>query len=153
IGGASGDSLGWVPWLPIKINTLGVEFNDIEHHPEDFTLLLSASVTSLKGVSGLQFSGSIEGGRIPPALLLQGTFPGIGIDSFGVTITGGMFGGQVNAGLIGGILKIHKEGNTYTITESNDENDIFARVLFVAVQGGFSMGGMSGFTIQFAMSQ
>src|SRR5262249_48284319 len=70
IGGTSGSSLGWPSWLPIQINTLGVEFTDIEQHPEDFTILLSASVTGIKGVSGLQFSGSIEGVRIRPALLL-----------------------------------------------------------------------------------
>src|SRR5262249_48726867 len=39
------------------------------------------------------------------------------------------------------------------ITDSNDENQIFARVLFVAVQGGFDMAGLGGFNIQFAMSE
>src|SRR5262249_29440436 len=122
-------------------------------NPADFTLILSASVMSMKGVSGLQFSGSIEGVRIRPSLLLQGKFPVIGIDSFGVTISGNLFGGQVHAGLLGGILKIAFDGTNYSITDSNDENQIFARVLFVAVQGGFDMAGLGGFNIQFAMSE
>jgi hypothetical protein len=44
VEGTSGSSLGWPGWLPIKIKTLGVEWPDIQNHPEDFTLLLSASV-------------------------------------------------------------------------------------------------------------
>ena len=36
----------------------------------------------------------------------QGKFPIIGIDSIGVTVKGNLFGGELDAGLIGGILKL-----------------------------------------------
>ena len=40
----------------------------------DFVLVLSASVTGIKGLSGLEFSGSIRGLKIAPALLAEGKF-------------------------------------------------------------------------------
>ena len=106
IGGTSGSALGWPSWLPIQITTLGLSWTDFEAHPEDFDILLSATVTGLKGTSGLQFSGTIEGIKIRPSLLLQGKFPIVEIASLGVTLQGNLFGGEINAGLIGGVLKI-----------------------------------------------
>ena len=60
VDGASGSALGWPDWLPIKINTLGAQWEDIVNRPEDLTLILSASVEGLPAAGTLQFSGSIE---------------------------------------------------------------------------------------------
>ena len=61
VGGATGDNFQWPSWLPIHINTIGLEWADIEHHPEEFVLTLSASVTGIKGIGGLEFSGDRRG--------------------------------------------------------------------------------------------
>ena len=61
-----------------------------------------------------------------------------------------MFGGQINAGLIGGILKLDSNGNMIASTDTT--TPVSARVFFVGLQGGFSFGGMAGFSIQLALS-
>ena len=56
-GGTSGAALGWPSWLPIQINTLGVEFGTTPDGGlilDDFTLVLSASVSGLPAVAGLE---------------------------------------------------------------------------------------------------
>jgi hypothetical protein len=135
--------------LPIQINTLGLIWDDFEGHPENFDILLSASVVGLPAVPGLQFSGTIEGVRIRPSLLAQGKFPVVDIQSIGVSIKGSLFGGEVNGSLIGGILKI--KNNQIQDPLATDEPD--DRVFFVGVQGGFDMAGIGGFNIQFALSE
>ena len=55
---------------------------------------------------GLKFSGSIEGIKIDIGKLLDGEFPIIDIASIGVSVKGNMFGGELNAALIGGILRL-----------------------------------------------
>ena len=72
--------------------------------------MLSASVTGIQGIAGLEFSGSVEGIRIDIGKLLDGEFPIVGIDAIGVTITGNLFGGEVNATLLGGILRVSDAG-------------------------------------------
>ena len=47
----------------VRIDALGIEWADIQHHPEDFVLTVSASVTGIKGIDGLQFSGAVQGLR------------------------------------------------------------------------------------------
>ena len=151
VGGATGDNFKWPSWLPIQINSIGIEWADIQHDPGDFVLTLSASVTGIKGVSGLEFSGTIEGVKIDIGKLIAGEFPIIDIASIGVTVKGKMFGGEIDAALIGGILKLDSGGR---IIESFDTTTpVDARVFFVGVQGGFKMPGVGGLSIRFALSE
>ena len=99
VGAADGASFKWPAWLPIKITEIGITWRDIQDDPSDFVLTLSAAVTGLQGMSGLEFSGAIEGVKIDVGLLLQGKFPIIDIASIGVQLKGNMFGGQITAGL------------------------------------------------------
>ncbi|MCB1127981.1 MAG: hypothetical protein KDM81_15915, partial [Verrucomicrobiae bacterium] len=149
--GASGESFKWPKFLPIKINAIGIEWQDIQNHPEDFTLILSASVTGIQGAPGLEFSGAIEGVRISPKLLLEGKFPITDIRSLGVTVSGKMFGGEINAGLIGGIMKLDAAGNEIDIFDST--TPVADRVFFIGLQGGFSLPGVGGLTIRLALSE
>lgn len=154
VDGVSGSALGWPSWLPIKITTLGAEWEDIQNNPEDFTLILSASVTGLPGNDQLQFSGSIDGIRIRPSLLLEGKFPIVDIGGIGVTVSGKAFGGEISGGLIGGILRVVDDGSSVTLAdEFTPDADVTDRIFFMGVQGGFSMAGMAGFTIRFALSE
>ena len=151
IGSATGDSFKWPDFLPVRIDAIGVEWVDVENHPEDFVLVLSASVTGIKGVGGLQFTGSIEGVRIAPALLAQGQFPIISIDSLGVTVKGKMFGGEIEAGLVGGIMRLDAQLNPIGVFDRT--TPVAKRVFYLGIQGGFSIAGMAGFTIRIGLSE
>src|SRR6267142_3158438 len=158
IGGTSGSSLGWPDWLPVKITTLGVEFATHNNQVDfsDFTIILSASVSGLPSVGGLEFSGSIEGVRIKPSLLAQGKFPIISIQSFGVSISGELFGGELNAGLIGGILQIYQvRPGVFDWVRDNQtvpDDQVVDRILFVGIQGGFTVAGL-GLNIRLGLSE
>ena len=151
IGSASGDSFKWPSFLPVRIDAVGITWADIENNPGDFILTLSASVTGIKGTSGLEFSGSIQGIKISPTLLAQGKFPIIGIDSLGVTIKGTMFGGTITAGLIGGILKLDRSYNIIGVFDTT--TPVFQRVFYLGLQGQFSMAGLAGFGIRLGLSE
>ncbi|MGB0644609.1 MAG: hypothetical protein ACPGQF_07700, partial [Akkermansiaceae bacterium] len=150
VGGADGSSFKWPKWLPIKINAIGIEWDDIENSPEDFVITLSASVTGLRGVAGLEFSGIVEGVKIDPQLLLEGKFPIIDIQSLGVTVRGKLFGGDLDATLLGGILKLDANGNQISATDTTTA--VADRVFFLGVDGGFKINGM-GLKIQFGLSE
>jgi hypothetical protein len=151
VGSATGDSFKWPTFLPVRIDAIGVSWNDIENAPEDFVLTLSASVTGIKGLSGLEFTGSVQGIQIAPALLAKGQFPIIGIDSLGVTVKGAMFGGQIEAGLVGGILKLDSAFNV--IGTFDRTTPVAHRVFYAGLQGSFSMAGMAGFGIRLGISE
>ena len=151
VGSANGESFKWPSWLPIKIKEIGIQWVDIQKDPADFVLTLSASVTGLKGVAGLTFDGAIEGVRIDVGALREGKFPIIDIASIGVSIQGNLFGGHIEAQLVGGILKINAAGqmiDTLDVTTPVED-----RVFFVGVQGGFSLAGIGGLTIRFGLSE
>lgn len=155
---ASGAALGWPSWLPIRITELGVDFEVHDQtgqiNFEEFELILSASVSGLPGVSGLNFSGAINGIRISPTRLLDGEFPVTAIESIGVSVTGQLFGGELDASLIGGILRIGNDsGQPSLIPPSDTTTEVVDRVLFMGVQGGFQMPGVGGLTIRFALSE
>ena len=151
LGGADGSSFMWPEWLPIQISEIGIIWPDIELDPTDFKLILSASVTGLQGVGGLEFSGSIRGIVIDIGLLKEGRFPIVGIDEIGVTVRGNLFGGEIEAGLIGGIIKLDAAGQV--IETFDNTTTVVDRVFFVGVEGGFAFGGVGGFKIRFAISE
>ncbi|HKI92981.1 MAG TPA: hypothetical protein VJ986_11835, partial [Gaiellaceae bacterium] len=151
VGSATGSSFKWPSWLPIKIDSIGITWPDIQADPTNFTLTLSASVTGIKGISGLTFSGEIQGIQIDVGKLLKGEFPIVGIDSLGVGVHGNVFGGKLDAALLGGILKLDSAGNL--IPDGNTTTPVAQRIFYAGVEGGFSFAGESGFTIRFALSQ
>ena len=151
VGSATGDSFQWPSFLPVKIDAIGIQWPNINTDPGHFILTLSASITGIQGIGGLQVSGSVQGIQIDPSLLLQGQFPIIGISAFGVTVKGNLFGGELDGGLIGGILKLD---SGYNIIDPSDTTTTVAhRVFYLGLQGGFSIGGMAGFTIRVGLSQ
>ncbi len=155
IGSADGGSFGWPSWLPIHITTLGLRFKDFANHPSDFTIILSASVVGLPAVSGLKFSGAIDDIEIDPSLLFAGKFPVISLGAISVSISGNLFGGTLNAALLGGILQINHAGSdpktNYSVAPAGTQGT--DKVLYMAVQGGFSLPGIGGLTIRFALSE
>ena len=152
VGSATGDTFKMPSFLPVSIDSIGIQWlGDIRQDPGNFVLTLSASVTSIKGLEGLQVSGSIQGIRIQPSLLVQGQFPIIGIDAIGVTVKGNLFGGTIDAGLVGGILKLDSAYNV--IGPFDTTTPVAQRVFYLGLQGGFSISGMAGFTIRLGLSE
>ncbi|HSF98182.1 MAG TPA: hypothetical protein VLA55_05785, partial [Ornithinibacter sp.] len=88
---------------------------------------------------------------IQPSLLAEGKFPIIGIDAIAVRVTGSMFGGEIDAGLVGGILKL--DSNFAIIGTFDTTTPVFQRVFYLGLQGGFSMAGLAGFTLRVGLSE
>ena len=151
LGGADGSAFKWPSWLPIRITQLGIQWTDPQAHPEDFTLIMSAAVTSIQGIPGLEFTGAIDGIRIDVGELLAGRNPIVGIDAIAVSVKGNLFGGQLNAALLGGILRLTEGG---TIIQPFDQTTPVAeRIFYVGIEGGFSFAGMGGFSIRLGLSE
>ena len=151
VGSATGDTFKWPKWLPIRITEIGIEWPDIQADASDFLLTLSAAVTGIQGMKGVEFSGAIEGVKIDVRKLLAGEFPIVDIAAIGVTVTGKAFGGELNAGLIGGILKIDAAGRM--IDTFDRITPVEERIFFVGIQGGFEIAGSIGVNIRFAISE
>ncbi len=73
------------------------------------------------------------------------------IDSLGVTVKGSMFGGEIDAGIVGGILRLDADYNIIGVFD--DTTPVHQRVFYLGLQGGFSMAGMAGFTIRVGLSE
>ncbi len=152
VGSATGDTFKWPTWLPIQISSIGIQWpNGIQNDPANFVLTLSASVTGLEGLKGLTFAGTIQGIQIDVGKLIAGQFPIVGLTSIGVSVSGNLFGGQIDAALIGGILKLSAAGQM--IDPNDTTTPVAARVFFAGLSGGFSFAGLGGFQIQLALSQ
>ncbi|MHC4428409.1 MAG: hypothetical protein ACYS0D_07370, partial [Planctomycetota bacterium] len=151
IGSADGSSFKWPSFLPIRITEVGIQWPDIQADPLDFVLTLSASVASLEGAPGLQFAGTIEGVKIDIGKLFRGEFPIVDIAAIGVQVSGDLFGGEITAALIGGVVKLDAGGRiieTFDITTPVEE-----RILFFGLEGGFEFPGVGGITIRLAVSE
>ena len=53
VGSADGSSFQWPSWLPIHIDAIGIQWPNINTDPTNFVLTLSASVTGIEGIAGL----------------------------------------------------------------------------------------------------
>jgi len=51
----------WPSFLPIQIQAIGIQWPNISADPTNFKLILSASVTGIQGMNGMEFSGAITG--------------------------------------------------------------------------------------------
>jgi len=147
---ASGDSFKWPSWLPIRVTKLGLQWEDLQAHPERFSIIVSAAVDGIKGIPNLTVSGAVEDIRIDIGALLDGKFPITDIGAISVQVKGELFGGEVTAGLLGGILKIDAAGNL--IGSLDTSTAVADRVFFIGVEGGLTIAGQGGFKIRFAIS-
>ncbi|MGV2336691.1 MAG UNVERIFIED_CONTAM: hypothetical protein LVR18_22165 [Planctomycetaceae bacterium] len=148
---ASGESFKWPAWLPIRPTELGIQWDDLQNHPERFSLIVSAAVQGIKGIPGLTVSGAVTGIRIDMGLLMDGQFPITDIESIAVSMSGNLFGGEISAGLLGGILKLDNSGNI--ISSFDTTTAVADRVFFIGVEGGLTIAKKGGFKIRFAISE
>ena len=113
----------------------------------DFVLTLSASVTGHQGHRRAWSSPArSRASRSTSASCSTASSRSSTSTSIGVSVKGNLFGGEIDAALIGGILKLDDGGRIIdpfdTITPVAD------RVFFVGVEGGFKFAGIGGFTIR-----
>ncbi|MEI7701234.1 MAG: hypothetical protein WCK86_15650, partial [Planctomycetia bacterium] len=139
----------WPAWLPIKITEFGVTWDDINAHPDDFSLIISGGITGLQDLP-LTVSGAVSRVVISPKLLVEGKFPITGIDAIAVSVSGQMFGGDVVGTLLGGILEVDAKGDR--IPAGNSSTPVADRVFFVGLEGGYTMPGLGGMKIRLAFS-
>ena len=149
---ADPNAFKWPSWLPIRITSLSVQWNDIHADPDpgDFQITLSAAVTGLYNLP-VKVSGAVEGVVFDVGLLLDGKFPITAMESVTVGVAGKLFGGDVKGSLLGGILPLDADGNRIPV---NDETTPVAdRVFFVGLEAGFQMPGVGGMSIRLALSE
>jgi hypothetical protein len=133
IGGATGADFMWPDWLPIKITEIGIQWPDIQADPGNFVLILSASVDTLKGIPNVEVTGAVRGLKIDMNLLRQGKFPVTDIAAFAVSVKGKLFGGEIEAALVVGILKVDASG--HPIGDLDTVTPVADRVLYGGLPG------------------
>ncbi|MEN9734709.1 MAG: hypothetical protein RLZ45_2704, partial [Verrucomicrobiota bacterium] len=148
----AGKDLGMPSWMPVQIETLGLRWRSINEAPLDVVLTLSASVVGIEGLPGASFSGFIDGVQIDLGLLRQGRFPIIELGGIGVTIRADAFGGKIEGGLVGGLVRIGADGQRIG-PNAPANTPVVDRVLYLGVLGGFEVAGLAGFSIRFAISE
>ena len=62
-----------------------------------------------------------------------------------------MFGGELDAGLLGGILKL--DGATTSSDVFDTTTPVAKRVFYLGLEGGFTIAGLAGFTIRLGLSE
>ena len=91
----SSSTLGVPSWLPLQITYLALNWPNFSSNPANFTITLSASVTSLNGLP-LTVSGSVTDLEIDVGALLAGRMPIVGIGAASISISGNLFGAQAS---------------------------------------------------------
>jgi hypothetical protein len=143
--------VSWPSWLPIQVTYAGITWKDFNADITDFQITLSATVTSINGLSELTVSGSIDGVVIDVGLLKSGKFPIVDLQGVGVSISGNAFGGQIEGALF---LEVLKLDSAYNVIQSGDTTTaVEYRVFYGGLQAGFSFAGAAGFSIQLGLSQ
>ena len=131
-----GGGIGWPSWLPIQVTEVGLIWPDIAADPLDFVLVVSAEVVGLHNLP-LNFTGAISRIQIDIDKLVSGEFPIIGVEGISVGVEGNLFGGEITAQLLGGILRLDADGN---IVDALDVTTPIAdSILFAGLEGGFSL--------------
>lgn len=149
--GGGADGLGLPDWMPVAIDSLVLQWRDLMTDPLDMVITTSVTVVGIQGIEAAKFTGSIQDLKIDVGLLRQGKFPIIGIGAMGVGIEADLFGGRLVGGLIGGIVNIGEDGQMIA-ADAPADTVVVDRVFFLGVQGGFSMPGVGGLYLRFALS-
>ena len=159
-------------WLGFQIQTFEVKWNDFAAHPDQFQLILSASINSIQGLpGGVTVNGEITDAVIDTTKLEAGEFPIVSIGGFGGSVSGTLFGMTVNASFVLGIVSFNKEnqivnsdGTVYQLTPDSQGNvtetqvttsldtTIKNSVMFVGVAGGANILGVGGVQVYIGFS-
>ncbi len=162
-------SLHLPTWLGFQITQFTIEWNNFATDPANFQLILSASINSIQGLpGGVTVSGEITDAVIDIGKLEAGQFPITSIGSIGGSVSGTLFGLQLNAGFVLGIINLNAEnqivnnpGTTaVTVTDpttgatiTNGDTTVTSSTLYVGVEGGAQISGLGGVQVYIGFSQ
>ncbi|MGO9478591.1 MAG: hypothetical protein ACLQAH_13200 [Limisphaerales bacterium] len=159
-------------WLGFQIQKFEIIWtgNTFVDDPAGFTVILSANINSIQGLpDGVTVSGSITDAVISFDKLEQGQFPITSVGSIGGGVTGNLFGMEVNASFILGIVNFNAQGQIInadgtvtqltpldgSLTETlvpNGDTTVKNSVLYVGVSGGATIPGVGGVQIYIGFS-
>ncbi len=161
----SGSALMLPSWLGFSITQFSISWPSFSTDPSNFTIVISASITSIQGLpGGVTVSGEITDAVINIGRLEQGLFPITSIGSFGGSVSGTLFGLEVNAGFVMGIVNLNAENQivnvaTETVTNpttgsvvANGDTTVTSSTLYVGLAGGAMIPGVGGVQIYIGFS-
>ena len=161
----SGGSLFLPSWLGFSITQFSINWTNFNANPGDFTVVLSASINSIQGLpGGVTVSGEITDAVINMGLLEKGEFPITSLGSIGGSVQGTLFGLQVNASFVMGIINLNSLGQIInannTVTDpttgnlvSGGSTQVASTTVYVGVAGGATIPGVGGVEIYIGFSQ
>ncbi len=168
---ATPGQMGLPSWLGFSIQELAISWPDgLLADPTNFVITLSASINSISGLpDGVQVSGEITDAVINVGYLEAGMFPITSIGSVGGSVSGTLFGMEVNASFVMGIVSFNAEnqlienGNVYSLTLNNGvvtetqvtsspDTTVSNSILYVGVSGGAKIPGVGGVQVYIGFS-
>lgn len=168
----SSSSLLLPSWLGFSITDFEISWqgNNFNTDPSNFQITLSASITSIQGLpGGVTVSGEITDAVIDLGMLEKGEFPITSIGSVGGSVSGTLFGMQVNASFVLGIVQFNAQNEIVSngtvtklttnsdgsVTETPDPSGsttVVNSVMYVGVAGGAQIPGVGGVQIYIGFS-
>ena len=159
----------WPAWLPIQIESIGLDWDNINTDPNDFTISFTASVSTTKIGPGrglpLNVNGRIENVVIDPSKVADGEFPIIGIDGASIGVDGQLFGFGIDGQIIFGVVQVDDDGklidNDRFLLDENALPTTTKSPANPELDEGFFYGGITagitvkdiGFTFQMGVSE
>ena len=162
---ATASNLNLPDWLGFDIQKLELKWDDFAAHPEAFKIYLSASITSIHGLpAGATVSGFVTDAVIDIGALEAGKFPITDIGSFGGSVTGKLFGLDLSASFIIGVVKFNAAGGVInqdgsvinvdgSVTATGGDTTVAGSTFYVGVNGGATIEGLGGVTIYLGFSK
>ena len=152
-------------WLGFQIQNFGIKWKDFANHPDQFQLVLSASITSIQGLpGGVTVSGAISGAVIDTAKLEQGEFPITDLSSISGSISGTMFGMKIDATFVIGFVNlnaanqvINSDGSvtdtaTGVTTTTGGDTKSVASIMYIGLSGTAGIPEVGTVSISLAFS-
>ncbi|MFO0937119.1 MAG: beta-propeller fold lactonase family protein [Gemmataceae bacterium] len=144
---STADKLKLPSILPIQLKELSLEWPEFSEDSSHFIIDVSATINGRIGP--LTVTGGVESLKIDPYLLADEKFPIISLDGFSVSASGNLFGGEISAGLVAGIIKLDEEGNVL----DDVATDYDSTVLYGGIEGGFKFAGIGGIELRLGFSE
>jgi hypothetical protein len=146
IGAGSSGELGWPSWIPIQIKSIVLTWPDLANDAGNFTITLSARVVGKYGTIDLE--GDINNVVIDVNKLRNGQFPITSIESAAVSAKGNVFGGELEASLIMGVVKLDAQNRQVAPGAPFDKT-----VFYAGIDGGFTTSAGFGLRLRFGISE
>ncbi len=124
-------------YLPFRLNSLKLDWDDFRNTPSHFTIDVSASI---KGKFGpVNVEGGVESLKLDPIQLQNGQNPIIDVGGFFVSAKGNLFGGTIDGTLIAGVIKVDALNNVLP----SDAKDYTSTIFYGGIKAAFDFKKVS----------